>query len=103
MSSAIRGKSVGKRAAAVAGVLVAAAIGAGALAAPAYADDVYGHCTGEGVRIRAAASTSSSVVGLCYSDHRLAHRDVSSDGQWDKIYDVDTGASGWISHGYWSW
>ncbi|MCF3105946.1 hypothetical protein IPZ58_30865 [Streptomyces roseoverticillatus] len=70
---------------------------------PAYADDVYGLCTGEGVRIRAAASTSSSAVGLCYSDHRLAHRDVSGDGQWDKVYDVNTGASGWISHGYWSW
>ncbi|GAA3048648.1 hypothetical protein GCM10020000_31230 [Streptomyces olivoverticillatus] len=43
------------------------------------------------------------MVGLCYSDHRLAHRDVSADGQWDKIYDVNTGTSGWISHGYWSW
>ncbi|MGK5731962.1 hypothetical protein D7231_03995 [Streptomyces klenkii] len=103
MNSVIRGKSAGKRAGAVAGLLVAATLGGAALAAPAYADDVYGHCTGEGVRIRAAASTSSSVVGLCYSNHRLAHRDVSGDGQWDKVYDVNTGASGWISHGYWSW
>ncbi|MFE0045149.1 hypothetical protein [Streptomyces albireticuli] len=53
--------------------------------------------------MRSAASASSPVVGLCCGDHRLAHRDVSGGGQWDKVYDVNTGVSGWISHGYWSW
>ncbi|MGW1197284.1 SH3 domain-containing protein [Streptomyces sp. NPDC002536] len=101
MSSAVRGKGRGKRAAALAGLMVATAIGGAALSAPAYADDVNGHCTGEGVRIRAAASTDASVVGLCYSDHRLGLRDES--GDWVKVYDFDTDVSGWMSRSYWSW
>ncbi|WP_186319369.1 hypothetical protein [Streptomyces sp. SAJ15] len=83
--------------------MVATTIGGAVLAAPASADDVHGRCTGDGVRIRAAASASSGVLGLCYRDHRLAHRDVSADGQWDKVHDGDTGVSGWIAHGYWRW
>ncbi len=99
MFSAVRGK----RAMAVTGLAVAAAIGGATLATPAYADDVYGHCTGDGVRIRATPSTSGAVLGLCYRGDRLAHRDVSGDGQWDRVYDVDSGVSGWMSHGYYSW
>ncbi|KPC61162.1 SH3 domain-containing protein [Streptomyces chattanoogensis] len=103
MTFAVRGKNTRKRAFALTGLVLAAAIGGATLSTPAYADDVYGHCTGDGVRIRSTPSTSGAVLGLCYTGERLAHRDVSSDGQWDKVYDVDSGVSGWISHGYFSW
>jgi len=82
---------------------VLATSGVVATASSASADDVYGHCTASGVRIRAAANTSSTILGLCYPSHQLAHRDVSADGNWDKVIDTTTGITGWMSHQYWAW
>ncbi|MEU8971821.1 hypothetical protein AB0D11_21550 [Streptomyces monashensis] len=43
------------------------------------------------------------MLGLCHTGERLAHRDVSGDGRWDLVHDVDSGVSGWMSHGYYGW
>ncbi|MFI9719954.1 SH3 domain-containing protein [Streptomyces sp. NPDC052396] len=82
--------------------LVAALVAGGAtLATPASADDVYGHCTTGGVRLRSEPSTNGAVLGQCDPGERLGARDES--GSWIKVYDFDSGVTGWMSKQYYAW
>lgn len=57
--------------------------------------------TGNGVRVRASASTSGTILGVLYKDNNdiISITNISSDGNW--VYGgTSIGISGWVSISY---